>query len=193
MNSKTFSSMNLLLNDLRRSVAEECDQRIDERRRQGRSDLYNYIVVDGDTPYRAKDHSISVYTKALGRHRESARDEPIFTLGYSDHEKEGDRDSSKKKTLFINDIIFVQHKGRAESWNAVRNRTEKKKRGGNPERMRIARGEDGTRDFFMHDSAREEIIKESVDIIMNAVDRFVEAHDVTEAADDSIDGNGSES
>ena len=192
MNSKKFSSMNLLLNDLRKSVAEECDQRVDERKRQDGSDLYNYIVVDGDTPYRAKDHSISVYTKALGRHRESVRDETIFTLGYSDHEKEGERDSSKKKTLLINDIIFVQHEGREELWNAVRNRTEKMRRGGNPERMRIARGEDGTFDFFIHDSDRDEIIKESADIIMNAVDKFVEAHDATEAVDDFINGNGSE-
>lgn len=56
-------------------------------------------------------------------------------------------------------MVFVQHEGRVESWNAARNRAGKMRGGGNPERMRVARGEDGTRDFFMHDSARDEVIK----------------------------------
>ena len=106
-----FSSINLLLNDLRSEVAGECIRKIEEKWHPGESVLYRHIFVDASVPYRAKKNSISIYLDTMGRKSVGSGQVEVFVLRFSDHTQEGESDSSdaKMKTVFVQEKMGSYH------------------------------------------------------------------------------------
>lgn len=177
-----FYSMNKLLNRLRKIIGRICLEKTKKSASEMKSDLYEYIVIDFETDYPEKKNSISVYLETGGyRDPDTAGDlEAIYVLRFSDHkhkksdenyEQEKSNEDKKMKTVFVQDKIFVRDRNDNEDyWKDLMKKRKKS------EMDRLAKGGNGLQ-FVIRKDVATKVIKDGVNDVMSAVERFVAKHD----------------